>query len=129
MSGLFDTETLAPRKGYYAFYQFKDLCRLGTYVKIDSQNENIYACAATNGKDGAIFITHYEDLDEAPAEDVCLQITGMKAESRICAEFYLLDEEHNSKLVRKETLTSDDFTLYLSMKLFDTYLIKLSILN
>ena len=127
MSGLFDTETLETRKGYYAFYQFKDLRRLGTYVKIDSQNENIYACAATNGKDGAIFVTHYDDLDEAPAEDVCLQVTGMKAESRICAEFYLLDAENNSKLVRKEILSSGDFALYLPMKLFDTYLIKLSV--
>ena len=129
MSGLFDTETLATRKGYYAFYQFKDLRRLGTYVKIDSQNENIYACAATNGKDGAIFVTHYEDLDEAPAEDVCLQVTGMKAESRICAEFYLLDEENNSKLVRKEMLSSGDFALYISMKLFDTYLVKFTVLD
>ena len=126
MSGLFDTETLAPRKGYYVFYQFKDLRRLGTAVKIDAQNENIYSCAAGDGKNGAIMVTHYQDLDEADAEDVCLKIEGMNAENGIRAEFYLVDEENNCKLVREELLASNVFSLHLKMKLFDTYLVKLS---
>jgi hypothetical protein len=98
---------------------------LGTSVKIDSQNENIYACAATDGKDGAIFVTHYEDLDEAPVEDVCLRIGGMNAEKGIRAEYYLVDEENNHKLVREEILASADCALHIPMKLFDTYLSKL----
>jgi hypothetical protein len=98
---------------------------LGTSVKIDSQNETIYACAATDGKDGAIFVTHYEDLDEAPVEDVCLRIGGMNAEKGIRAEYYLVDEENNHKLVREEILAFADCALHIPMKLFDTYLIKL----
>lgn len=67
MCGIFDTDTKAPIKGYYTFYQFKELRRLGTSVSIDVQKDQIYSCAATDGKDGAIFLTHYDDVDEAPA--------------------------------------------------------------
>ena len=128
MSGLFDTETLAPRKGYYVFYQFKELRRLGTSVLIDAQNENIYACAATDGKDRAVFLTNYQDLDEVPCEEVCLSIKGLSAENGVRAQFYLVDEEHQGVLVREEILTAQSCALYLSMKLFDTYLIKLTAL-
>lgn len=129
MSGLFDTDTMAPRKGYYAFYEFKELRRLGTSVKIDAQNENIYACAATDGKNGAIFVTHYDDLDEAPSEQVCLRVNGMNAKKGVRAQVYLLDETHNAELVREEVLMGDEFALYLNMNLFDTCLIKLIALD
>lgn len=126
MSGLFDTETLGRRKGYYAFDQFKALRRLGTSVQTDVQNEMIYTCAATNGKDSAIMLTHYQDLDEAPVEEVCIEIQNIPAENGVVAEFYLLDEKNDSALVRKERLTAKNTSLYLQAKLFDTYLIKLT---
>ena len=128
MSGLFDTDTLAPRKGYYSFLHFKELRRLGTSVKIDSQVETIYSCAATDGKNGAIMLTHYADLDEAPAEMVCLDVKGIVGENGVRAEFYLNDEENDNVLVREEILTGNTAKLYLNMKLFDTYLIKLTAL-
>ena len=128
MSGLFDTETLKPRKGYDVFKQFRDLRRLGTAVSIDVQKENIYACAATDGKDGAVMLTYYADLDEAPIEDVCLSVCGLNVRKGIRAEFYLADETHGNTLVREEILTADRFSLHLSMKLFDTYLVKLTVL-
>ena len=128
MSGLFDTDTLAPRKGYYSFLHFKELRRLGTSVKIDSQVETIYSCAATDGKNGAIMLTHYADLDEAPAEMVCLDVKGIVGENGLRAEFYLNDGENDNVLVREEILTGDTAKLYLNMKLFDTYLIKLTAL-
>ncbi len=129
MSGLFDTETLEPRKGYYAFYQFKELRRLGESVKTDAQNGHIYTCAATNDTDCAIFLTHYQDEDEAPMETVCLDICGLSSANGVKAEFYLLDEANNSTLVREEILTGESYKLYLSMKLFDTYLVKLTVLS
>lgn len=127
MSGLFDTDTLETRKGYYAFYQFKELRRLGTYVQTDVHNENIYACAAADGKNGAIMLTHYSDSDEAPDEEVCLKIKGIGA-TGARAEFYLLDVENNNALVKEETLDSGEVSLHLKMKLFDTYLIKITAL-
>ena len=35
----------------------------------------------------------------------------------------LLDENHNAELVRSEKVTSSDFTSYLNMELYSTYLI------
>ncbi len=123
-SGLFDTDTLEVRKGYYAFYQFKELRSLGTCLKTDVHGEDIYACAATDGKDGAIMLTHYIDVEESLEAEVCVHIEGVGSKG-VRAEYYLLDEEHNNILVREETLSSDSFSLRLNMKLFDTYLIKL----
>ena len=125
MSGLFDTETLEPRKGYYSFLQFKELRRLGTAVQTTVQNEMIYACAATDGKDAAVMLTHYQDLDEASVEDVCIEMQNIPGENCVCAEFYLLDEQNHSRLVRKEYLSSSSASLCLPMKLFDVYLVKL----
>ena len=124
MCGLFDTDSLARRKGYYVFDQFKELRRLGTAVNICAQTENIYACAATDGKNGAVMLTHFDDVDEAPAEDVCLQIEGLGANGAVRVQFCLLDGTHDSELVREEVLTAKEFSLYLSMKLFDTCLIR-----
>lgn len=125
MCGIFDTDTKAPIKGYYSFYQFKELRRLGTAVAIDVQKEQIYACAATDGKDGAIFLTHYDDVDEATTEEVCLRVKGLQAPKGVRVEYYLVDEDKDNKLVREEKFMSNEFSIYLPMKLFDIYLIKL----
>jgi len=124
MCGLFDTDSLARRKGYYVFDQFKELRRLGTAVRMPAQNGNIYACAATDGKNGAVMLTHFDDLDEAPAEDVYLQIEGLGEQGAVRAQFYLLDGTHDSALVREELLSAKQCSLCFSMKLFDTCLIR-----
>lgn len=126
MCGLFDTDTLNLLKGYYAFYQFKELRRLGNAVALEAQNGNIYAYAATDGMDGAVFLTHYEDVDEVPDEEVCLEIENIGTKNGVRAEYYLLDGENDNSLVREEIFTAKCFSLSLSMKLFDTYLIKFS---
>jgi hypothetical protein len=124
MSGIFDTDTLAPRKGYYAFLGFKELRKLENSAKTDVQNENIYTCAATNGQDHALFFTRYEDADTAETEEIHLNIQGIDASNGVLAEFYLLDEENNSALIRKEAFPRNNFQIKLKIKLFDTYLIK-----
>jgi hypothetical protein len=63
-------------------------------------------------------------VDEAPTEDVCLAIKGLGAEKAVRAQFYLLDAAHDSELVREEILTAKECSLYVSMKLFDTYLVR-----
>ena len=124
MCGLFDTDSLARRKGYYVFDQFKELRRLGTDVGAPAQTDNIYACAATDGKNGAVMLTYFDDVDEAPAEEVCLEIEGLGEGKAVRAQIYLLDGEHDNTLVREEIFTAKQCKLYLFMKLFDTCLIR-----
>ncbi len=124
MSGIFDTDTFSPRKGYYAFWGFKELRRLGNATKIDVQNENVYSCAATNGSEHALFFTRYEDANEAENEEICFDIQGLNTPNGVLAEFYLLDAENNASLVRKEAFCGNKFQINLETKLFDTYLIK-----
>ena len=40
-------------------------------------------------------------------------------------EYYLLDEEHNASLVREEIFTAGEFSSYLTMTNFSTYLLRI----
>jgi hypothetical protein len=123
--GLFDTDTLEPLKPYYTFYMAKELPKLGRWIKADAKIGNIYSCAATDGKDSAVMITHFNDNDETPAEPVKINFENFKSENGVRVEYYLLDNEHDATLVREETFTAEGFAANLDMKLFDTYLIKI----
>ena len=123
--GLFDTDTLDPRKPYYSFYMFKDLVKLGECVESVEAAKDIYAIAATDGKDSAIMLTHYNDNDETVTKQIKVEIENATGDNGVRVEYYLLDEEHDATLVREETFTAQKFAAYLDMKLFDTYLIKI----
>ena len=123
--GLFDTDSLDPLKPYYAFYMVKELPKIGTWVKAEAKVKSIYSCAATDGRDGAVIITHFNDEDETPADNVKVCFENVKSENGVKLEYYLLDDDHDAKLIREETFTSEKFATYLDMKLFDTYLIKI----
>ncbi len=66
MNGLFANETYAPLKGYYPFVMFRDLRKLGSYVPTECSIENIYTCAATDGSNAALMLTHYHEDDMTP---------------------------------------------------------------
>lgn len=123
--GLFDTDTLDLLKPYYSFLMFKELPRLGNWVKADAAVDNVYSIAATDGKSGAVLLTYYVDEDEAPAEQVKVDFTGVKSENGVRVEYYLLDDEHNANLVRSDVFISENFSACLDMKLFDTCLLKI----
>jgi hypothetical protein len=125
MNGLFAHETYEPLKGYYSFVMFDNLVKLGKYAKCEYKKDDVYTCAATDGKNGAVMLTHFDDVDEAPAEDVRLELKGLYGQ-KLRAQVVLLDGEHDNALVREEILTADQCTLFLSVKLFDTCLIRLS---
>ena len=122
--GLFDMYTLEPLKPYYGYYLFKEIPRLGSYVKTETQVGNIWNISATDGKDGALILTHYNDDDSTPAEKLSVSVKNNGGKRGTRVEYYLLDEEHNGELIREEEFESDRFTLHINMKLFDTYLIK-----
>lgn len=124
--GIFDTDTLEPTKAYYSFYFFKELPKLGTYVKADASVDDIYSCAATDGKNSAILLTHYNDDDSTAPKDVKIKLENVSGEVKV--EYCLVDSDHDGEVIREEIFTSDKFALNLNMKLFDTYLIKITAL-
>jgi hypothetical protein len=124
MNGMFDTDTLKPLKGYYAIKSFSELACLKDQVKSES-DDGIYAVAAGNGSEGAILLTHYNDDDSTPTKTLRVNVKGITNGKPIRTEYYLLDENNDMKLVREETFTSGDFSAYLDLPLFTSYLIKL----
>ena len=58
-NGLWDSNFMLPLKGYYAFGFFSDLYQLGTQAKLECEDKDIYALAATNGEKGALAISYY----------------------------------------------------------------------
>ena len=45
---------------------FRDLRALGTWIPTESGDPDLFACAATDGADAAVMVTHYSDADGAP---------------------------------------------------------------
>jgi hypothetical protein len=122
--GFFNPETFKPRKPYYGYYLFREIPRLGGYVKSEPCSGNFWSLASTDGTNGALIVTHFNDDDTTKPDTVKIKIKAPA--SKVRAEYYLLDGEHNGELVREEIFSTDSFNIYLKMKLFDTYLIKLS---
>lgn len=123
MNGIFKAFTYEPLKGYYSFIMFRDLKRLGTHIPTERLVDDIYTCAATNGTESAIMLTHYNDDDSTPATDVKLEISG--AANGVTVEYYLLDKTHDLELIKEEKFTSSEFALYLKPDNYASYLIKI----
>ena len=122
-NGLFDTDTLATLKGYYSVKSFSDLADLGTHIKTE-QGDDVYSVAATDGKNAAVLLTHFNDEDSTPADTLKLEMKNFPVGSAVRAEYYLLDEEHDMKLMREEIFTAQNFAAYLELPLFTSYLVK-----
>ena len=125
MNGLFETDTSRPLKTYYAYLMFKELVALGEYVPSVQDFENgLYSCAATNGKESAIYLSYFKDEDDSPAQNVKIECKGLNA-GGYRAEYYAVDKDSQMTLIKEEIFSSDAFALYASLPLFSTILLKL----
>ena len=122
MNGLLAHETYEPLKGYYAFKMFDALAKLGKYAECEYEKDDIYTCASTDGNDGAIMLTYYNEKDEPLSKSVKLQV---EASADTTAEIYLLDEDNSLELVSTRHFTTDTYDLILDIKLHNSYLIKI----
>jgi hypothetical protein len=68
---------------------------------------------------------HYNDDDNVEAKEVKVTFKNVKNNGKVRLEYYLLDEEYDAKLVREEIFTSDEFSSYLTVPLYTTYLLKI----
>ena len=88
---LFDCNTWLPRKAYYVFVMFNELCKLGMAVPTPVADEGIYLCGATdkNGK-AALMVSNIS----GKPWNLDLDFGKYKVQ-----EAYLLDDTHlNEKL-------------------------------
>ena len=121
MNGMFgyENQTL---KTYYTISAFSDLYELGTQVESTS-SEGIFTVGAKDEKgNGAVLLTHYNDNDSTPTQDVKVTFQGFGY--KVKATYYLIDENHDLTLLREEIFTAETFSAYLTLPLFSTYLIK-----
>jgi len=126
MNGMFGPLPCDIRKGYYPFYAFNVLYKLGESYKTEDGNE-MYAVAAKNGNEAAIIVTRFTDDDEAETDKCIINIEGLGKKTE--AEVYLLDEDHNLELVRTEMFTGEKFGQVLNFDRKTMYLIKFNLFD
>ena len=127
MNGMFAFETYECLKGYYSFVMFDALASLGTHLPTEYAVNDIYNCAATNGKDYALILSHFNDNDETEAKEIKVSFEGGEGSYKV--SYYILDNEHNLDLFREETVNGKSFATYLTMPLFTSVLVKLEKLD
>lgn len=88
-NGMFDFYTYRPLKGYYPFAMFSALYELGEEVFSESDEKDIYVCAATDGKEKAVMVSHYRAEGAAEPKEIDIFI-GETAK----AQGYLVDHEN-----------------------------------
>ena len=73
-NGLFDFYTYEPLPGYWPFVMFSRLYELGTCVKAESDDVDLYAVAAIGKGARALILTHYrqDGTAENKTVDLCL---------------------------------------------------------
>lgn len=102
-------------KGYYTFAMFRDLKKLGNWIPTGAPQENIYSCAATDGKETAVMLTYYSDDDLTEKANVTIEFDNVGKNKK--ALVYRLDENHDYELVSEEQFTNESFILHISMTL------------
>ena len=125
MNSLFCTDMICEcLKGYYPFYMFNQLYKLGDQVKTASDDAQIWACAAS-GDEQNVMLSYYTDDDSAPAKEVKVTFNNVNNPAGVRLEYYCLDEEHDGALVREEIFTAESFASYITLPLHSTYLLKI----
>lgn len=125
MNGMFHTDTLQPLKTYYVIKAFGELYKMGTCLKTEVDGANVYACTATDGVVSETLVTYFDDNDEAECKEVKIDFNNVSHSGKIKVEIYLLDEEHDSELIREEIFTANNFSVYQKMKLYSSLFLKL----
>lgn len=126
MNGMFATDFVCDLlKGYYPFLMFNELYKLDHAVKAESDQPRVYACAAASENKTAAMVTYYSDDDSAEAEkEVKITFKNAQGANGLRLTFRLLDADHDDVIVKEELISSDEFSVYVKLPLFGTYLIE-----
>lgn len=108
LNGLFNFYTNEKMKGYYPFWLFSKLYKIGQHIKTDSDVEYIYAVAAAKDGKKAIMLTYFTNDETATEETVTLKLNGNSAE---CYSLFLLDEAHDAENMGAIAATDGEITV------------------
>lgn len=122
-NGMFDTDVCSVLlKGYYPFYNFNKLYRIGESVAISSEDAEIYLCAAYRDGKGGLLITNYggEEQREKKRVDLSVYTEG----GRYNVRYFLLDDEHDNELIAEETLCGTELKIEIDLPVYTCYCIQ-----
>jgi len=126
MNGMFATDFVCDKlKGYYPFYMFNQLYKLGKSVESVSDDREVYASAAVGESEAALMLTHYNDDDGTEALECTIDLKGFGGENGVEVEYFVLDEEHDLAPAGKAVFYGERFTPTLTLPNLTSYLIKL----
>ena len=104
---------------------FNQLYKQGNAVAVERNSADVWAAAA-KGEEQNVMLSYFNDDDNAPAKDVKVTFQNVENANGVKLEYYLLDADHDAEPVREEIFTATEFSAYLKMPLFSTYLLKIT---
>ena len=125
--GLWDTDTHRDLPTYYTYLAFDALKQLGTAV-YGENGDHLYALGATDGKNGGILVSHFDQEDGSPTREGVISVRGIdlaEGES-LRVRVKLLDESHRLDVIREDIFTAGSFDIPLSFKPYDVCYLELS---
>lgn len=121
MNGLFCTDFVCDKlKGYYPFWMFNRLYRLGITIGFDCENRYIYGCAAKSDNKIAVMLTNYNDDEDSGCENLALRIEGLDRGFKYTV--YTLDGTKDCEITEEGESSGE---ISLEMPLFTTKLIEI----
>ena len=126
MNSMFCTDFVCEcLKGYYPFYMFNQLYTQESAVPVEPDGENIWAAAAS-GDEQNVMLSYYNDDVNTPEKTVEIAFKNVKNTEKVRLQYYCLDENHDCELVKEEIFSAGDFSAYIKMPLYSTYLLKIT---
>ena len=126
MNSMFCTDRIYEcLKGYYPFYMFNQLYKEGKAVEVQCDSNDLWACAANGNGEQNFMLAHYNDDDNTAEKSVKVTFKNVANKGKVRLEYYILDDDHDATLVREEIFTSNEFSTYINLPLYTTYLLKI----
>ncbi len=112
-NGMFDYISLEKQKTYYVISGFSDLAECENQVKAEISGDDLYCVAAANGEGYEIMLCYYSNELGMPKKTIELDLQDVLPGD---AEFYLLDERSDNRLVKRESIQKDHALLHIEIE-------------
>jgi hypothetical protein len=71
-------------------------------------------------------LTYGNDQTDAPEKQVQIECKNVSNAGKVRLQYYCLDENRDCELIREDIFTGSDFSTYIKMPLYSTYLLNIS---